>query len=75
MVVTIQERVALIRDGYQAQTLPSNLVVTTDSGKKFVKILASSPTIVKLCCCHSEDLLERYTKWVHKMQESQLVFF
>lgn len=62
MVATIQERVALIRDGYPAQTLPSNLVVTTDTGKKFVKILASSPTIVKLCCCHSEDLLERYAK-------------
>ncbi len=62
MVVTIQERVALIRDGYQAQTLPANLLVTTDSGKKFVKILPSSGTIVRLCCCHSEDLLEKYTK-------------
>lgn len=62
MVVTIQERVALIRDGFQAQTLPANLVMSSDSGKKFVKIQPSSPTIVKLCCCHSEDLLEMYTK-------------
>ena len=62
MVVTIQERVALIRDGLHAQTVPANLLVTTDSGRKFVKILPSSPTIVKLCCAQSEDLLEMYTK-------------
>lgn len=62
MVVTIQEKVALGRDGYQAQLIPANLLVTTDSGKKYVKIQPSSPTIVRLCCAHSEDLLELCTK-------------
>lgn len=62
MVVTIHERVALVRGGYQAQSLPANLLVTTESGKKFVKIQPSSPTIVKLCCANSEDLLEMYSK-------------
>ena len=62
MVVTIQERVALSRDGYQAQSVPANLLVFGASGQKYLKIQPSSPTIVRLCCAHSEDLLELYSK-------------